>query len=101
MHPSQPAQLRQLLDQPVCFCYLAVTELSAGPFSRHVHVHGGEPERPLQGALDPPDALRLLQGDPRRSAVQPARDADGVHTVVAGGEEVEAQRRLEHGLARS
>ncbi len=97
MHPSQPAQLRQLFDQPVCLCYLAVTELSAGPFSRHVHVHGGQPERTLQGALDSPDALRLLQGDPRRGAVQPARDADGVHTVVAGGEEVEAQRRLQPG----
>ncbi len=57
VHPGQPAELGQLLDEVVRLGHLAVSELGPGPLPRHVDVHGGQPEGSLQRALDAADAL--------------------------------------------
>ena len=56
----------------------AVTELGPGAPARHVDVHGGQAERALQRALDPADALGLLQRDPRGGPVDATGHTDGV-----------------------
>ena len=66
--PCRAARLSvgQLLDQAVRLGHRAVAELGPRPLAGHVDVDGGQPERALQRALDPADALGLLQRHPGR-----------------------------------
>src|SRR6202034_3961870 len=98
--PGSAAETGQLLDHDVGLLHRPVPELGPGRPARRVDVHGGQAEAPLYRTLHPPDALRLLERDPDRGPAQPTGHAHRMVVVMAGREEVVAQRGLLTGPGR-